>query len=184
MGKRIAFLVLLVLVPIAIASLVQSYTSEPAETAKPESSETRPAERGSTITVSSGHVGDAELHNAVDSLLAESAAAWNRGDLAGFLIWYERAPSTSFVGASGRLQGWDAIRARYRPWFEKGADRDSLRFEELSARSIGPGLGLATARYVLFERDSTTSTGMFTLVLEETSEGWRIIHDHSSEDPS
>ncbi len=62
-----------------------------------------------------------------------------------------------------------------------GAARDSLRFEDLETRPLGPGLGLATARYVLFQGDSITSHGVFTLVLEETSEGWRIVHDHSSE---
>lgn len=179
MGKRIAFLVLLVLVPIAIASLVQSNTSDPDPDPASESPEA-PA----TISVSSGQVADAELDAAADSLLTQSAAAWNRGDLSGFLVWYRNSPSTTFIGGSGRLQGWEAIRARYRPWFEEGAERDSLRFEDLSVRSLGPGHGLATARYVLFEGDSTTSTGMFTLVLMQTSEGWRIIHDHSSEDAS
>lgn len=122
----------------------------------------------------------AALHAAADALLTESAEAWNAGDLDGFLYWYRRGPTTTYIGASGLLHGWDAIRARYAPTFEPDAARDSLRFEELETRPLAHGLGLATARYVLFSGDSITSEGVFTLVLEQTAEGWRIIHDHSS----
>jgi len=125
-------------------------------------------------------VDPAALYAAADTLLTESAVAWNAGDLEGFLDWYRRGPTTTYIGSSGLLHGWDAIRARYAPTFEPGAARDSLRFADLETRPLGPGLGLATARYVLFEGDSVTSEGVFTLVLEQTAEGWRIVHDHSS----
>lgn len=122
----------------------------------------------------------AALHAAVDSLLAESAHAWNGGDLDGFLYWYRRGPETTYIGSVGLVRGWGGIRARYAPYFGPGASRDSLRFEELETRALGPGLALATARYVLFDGDSVTATGLFTLVLRELEEGWRIVHDHSS----
>ncbi|UCC72131.1 MAG: DUF3225 domain-containing protein [Gemmatimonadota bacterium] len=122
----------------------------------------------------------AAFHAAVDSLLTDSEDAWNGGDLDGFLDWYKRDAETSFMGSSGPIYGWDTIRSRYAPRFEPGAARDSLRFEELATRPLAPWLGLAMARYVLFQGDSITSHGSFTLVLERTSEGWRIVHDHSS----
>ncbi len=123
----------------------------------------------------------AAFHAAVDSLLSESENSWNGGDLDGFLYWYKRGEQTSFMGAEGPIYGWETIRSRYAPRFEPGADRDSLRFEDLQTRPLAPWLGLATARYVLFQADSITSQGIFTLVLERTTEGWRIIHDHTSE---
>ncbi len=126
-------------------------------------------------------VDPAELQAAVDALLDSSAEAWNGGDLDGFLYWYERSPETTFMGSTGLTRGWNTVRGRYVERFQPGAERDSLRFEDLETRPLGPGLGLATARYVLFQGDSITSHGVFTLVLEETSEGWRIVHDHSSE---
>ena len=125
-------------------------------------------------------VDPAALHAAVDTLLTASARAWNGGDLDGFLAWYRRGPETTYIGSVGLVHGWDGIHARYAPGFEPGAARDSLRFEELETRPLGPDLGLATARYVLFAGDSVTATGLFTLVLRQLPEGWRIIHDHSS----
>lgn len=126
-------------------------------------------------------VGDPEvLQAAVDHLLSESEAAWNGGDLAGFIGWYKRGPGTTFLGSSGLTHGWEAIRERYAARFEPGAARDSLRFEDLETRPLAPWLGLATARYVLFQDDSVTATGVFTLIVEKTPEGWRIIHDQSN----
>ena len=123
------------------------------------------------------------LRAAADSLLEESARAWNAGDLDGFLYWYRHDPGTTFMGSRGLIHGWEAIRDRYAPAFEPGAERDSLRFEDLESRPLAPGLGLVTARYVLYRADSVTSSGVFTLILRDTGEGWRIIHDHSSESP-
>lgn len=126
-------------------------------------------------------VDQAQLRAAVDHLLTESEKAWNGGDLAGFMEWYKRDEETTFLGSSGLMHGWDTIRQRYAGRFEPDASRDSLRFEELVARPLAPWLGLATARYVLFQGDSVNSTGVFTLVVERTPEGWRIIHDQSAE---
>jgi beta-aspartyl-peptidase (threonine type) len=123
----------------------------------------------------------AAFQTAVDSLLTESEDSWNGGDLDGFVYWYKRGEETSFMGAGGPIYGWETIRSRYAPRFGPGAERDSLRFEGLQTRPLAPWLGLATARYVLFQGDSITSRGIFTLVLERTTEGWRIIHDHSNE---
>lgn len=133
----------------------------------------------------SGPAGGASVHPAAlqaaaDELLTESAAAWNGGRLDGFLAWYRRSPETTYVGSRGLVRGWEGIRARYAPLFEPGAERDSLRFEGLESRPLGPDLGLATARYVLFRGDSTTSAGIFTLIVRRQPEGWRIVHDHSS----
>ena len=130
-------------------------------------------ERGDTV-------GAEELHAIVDELLTDSEEKWNGGDLDGFMYWYQRGPETSFMGSDGPFYGWEQIRERYAPRFGPGASRDSLRFENLETRPIAPWLGLATARYVLFQEDSVTATGIFTLVVENTPEGWRIIHDHSN----
>lgn len=123
------------------------------------------------------------LREEVREMLDRSAAAWNRGDLEAFLDDYERSPNTTYIGSSGRIEGWDGIRARYAPALAPGAERDSLRFVDLHVRSLGQRHALATARYVLHREGETTSTGPFTLVLVSVESRWRIIHDHTSEDP-
>ncbi len=124
-----------------------------------------------------------DLAEQVASLLDLQAAAWNAGDLDGFMSAYSPSPTTSYIGATGLIEGFDGIRERYAPGFAEGADRDSLRFEDLRVREVDERVGVATARYVL-ERDGTvTSTGPFTLVLLNVEGAWLIVHDQSAEDP-
>lgn len=137
-----------------------------------------------------GETGDAaaaEVSAAVDSMLSASAASWNAGDLEGFLDDYSAGPGLTFVGGSGRIRGIDEVRERYRTsYWAPGAERDSLRFEDIEVRTLGPDHALAVGRYVLHRPGSDAAeeevgaTGWFTLVLEREGERWRIIHDHSS----
>lgn len=123
------------------------------------------------------------LREQVAEMLDASAAAWNRGDLEAFMADYERSPGTTYIGSSGLLVGWEAIRDRYAPAFAPGAERDSLRFEGLRVRELGQRHALATARYVLEREGAVTGSGPFTLVLLRVEGSWSIIHDHSSSDP-
>ncbi len=115
--------------------------------------------------------------------LEASAEAWNRGDLEGFLAPYLDSPATTYVGSSGLVRGKDAIREAYRrSYWRTGAPEDRLRFEELEVRSLGGEHALAVGRYVVVSRttEEQTATGLFSLVLRRTPEGWKILHDHSS----
>ncbi|MGH7506835.1 MAG: YybH family protein [Longimicrobiales bacterium] len=116
-------------------------------------------------------------------MMHASAEEWNRGDLDGFLEDYLDSPETAFVGAEVSY-GVDQIRARYlRSYWSTGRPEGLLRFENLRVRPLGSDYALAHGTYVLTDRDDGTeqSRGMFSLVLLRTSDGWRIIHDHSSE---
>lgn len=123
------------------------------------------------------------LEASVAAMLESSASAWNEGDLDGFMATYADAATTSFMTLEGPVYGTEQIRAGYAPAFEPGAPRDSARFEDLTVRQLPPLIGLATARYVLYQGEQVTSTGWFTLVLRRVGDGWRVIHDHSSESP-
>ena len=124
-----------------------------------------------------------DLELQVTSLLDRQAAAWNAGDLEGFMSAYDRSPNTTSIGSTGLIEGYDGIRARYAPDFAAGAARDSLRFEGLRVRLIDARVGVATARYVLERDGAAASTGPFTLVLLNVEGAWLIIHDQSASDP-
>jgi ketosteroid isomerase-like protein len=120
----------------------------------------------------------------VNRMLEESAAAWNRGDLEGYLSDYADAPSTTYVGRRGLVTGLEGIRAVYAPAFAPGAARDSLRFEDVRVRSLPPLAGIVTARWILHDGDEITASGPLTLVVRRLGSGWKVIHDHSSSDPA
>ena len=115
--------------------------------------------------------------------LETSAAAWNQGDMTGFLEPYLDSPQTTFVGSGGLLRGKEEIRARYEDsYWAGGAPEDVLRFDNIEVRPVGNEHALAIGRYVLADRTAgrETASGIFSLVFARTAQGWKIIHDHSS----
>ncbi|MEJ2679725.1 MAG: DUF4440 domain-containing protein [Gemmatimonadota bacterium] len=117
----------------------------------------------------------------ITEMLDASARSWNEGDLAGYM--YDYADGATFVGSSGLVRGRAEIERRYRAsYWASGKPADALRFENVEVTLLGREHALAVGRYVLYDRQSgvTTASGIFSLVLRQTPEGWRIIHDHSS----
>ena len=138
---------------------------------------------GSETTASGSNSSVVTLVSQITSQLDRAADDWNRGDLERFLSDYAPESTTTFVDGRRARHGFEFIRQYYAPRFAPGAHRDSLRFEEVEARHLRPGLALVTARFVLTRGDTVTASGPFTLVMEQRPAGWLILHDHSSSDP-
>jgi ketosteroid isomerase-like protein len=115
----------------------------------------------------------------IRAMLDESAAAWNRGDLDGHLA--DNADSITFMTRNGPITGKgrtaDALRQSF---FRDGTPVQSLRFEQVTVRPLGAGHALVVGRFILTGGGEEERSGWFSTVWERRSEGWRVIHDHSS----
>ena len=111
----------------------------------------------------------------------ESAAAWNRGDLDTFLATYKDDAGTAFM-APQITYGLTDIKARYaRSYFKDGKPKSQLTYSDLKYRPLGSDYVLVTGRWQLTEpQTGKKQEGYYTLVWEQTSTGWKIVHDHSS----
>lgn len=116
---------------------------------------------------------------AVRALLDAQAAAWNRGDIEGFMAGYWKSERTTFAGAKGVFRGWQALLERYRRDYPDRAAMGTLTFSDLEITVLAPDAALALGRWHL-ERASGPVGGVFSLVLRKLPEGWRIVHDHTS----
>ncbi len=121
----------------------------------------------------------------IRAMLDASAAAWNRGDLDGFMRSYAPGDATTFIGRRGIVRGPAAVRAGYAPRFVPGFVRGTLHFEQLEVDQLAPNVANAIAYYVLTVRtpagtDSTIARGPTSLVMRRLGGEWRIVHDHSS----
>ena len=111
--------------------------------------------------------------------LAESALAFNRGDLPGHLAAYDEG--VTFMTKDGPRTGVAPIEKAFREtYFRDGQAIQQLRFESLAVRPLGPDAALATARWVLSGGEKAEQSGWFTLAWRRTPAGWRVVHDHSS----
>jgi uncharacterized protein (TIGR02246 family) len=136
-----------------------------------------------TCTVADNAVADTSADDAaaIRAELEREVAAWNRGDLDGYLAGYERAATTTMVGKDVR-RGWDAIAAHYRKSYGDRARMGTLAFSELDIRPLGAGFALALGHWAL-ARDAAAGGpvgGWFTVTLKKTRDGWRIVVDHTS----
>lgn len=119
---------------------------------------------------------------AIRKTMADSAAAWNAGDLAGFLTSYEGGPDTVFVTSKGLVQGFDAIAAHYKAGYATGtADLGKLSFDEQEIRALGADYAVFYGRFHFMRAGQPKEdTGVFDLILHRGAKGWRILSDHTS----
>jgi len=120
---------------------------------------------------------------AIRKLLEEQAAAWNRGDLNGFVEGYWKSDATAFAGAQGILHGWRALVERYRRSYPDRPAMGTLTFSNLEITPLCAEASLVLGEWRL-AREAGPVGGVFSLVLRRLPEGWRIIADHTSVVPA
>ncbi len=117
----------------------------------------------------------------VRAVLDTQVAAWNRGDLEGFMKGYWRSPELTFTSGTTQTSGWDETLARYKRRYQgEGREMGTLAFADISILPLERHTALARGRWKLVFSDGKVSEGLFTLVLKQLPEGWRVIHDHTS----
>ncbi|HWW75994.1 MAG TPA: nuclear transport factor 2 family protein [Pyrinomonadaceae bacterium] len=116
---------------------------------------------------------------AVRAVIEEQAAAWNRGDVAGYMEGYAKEDSTTFVSGDAVTRGWQTVLDRYKAHYDTRAKMGTLAFTELEFKPLSEFYIMATGRWQL-TREADTPHGRFTLIFRRTNAGWRIVHDHTS----
>ena len=116
---------------------------------------------------------------AVRAVLEAQAAAWNRGDVEGYMEGYAKEETTTFVSGDTVTRGWQTVLERYKARYDTRAKMGTLAFNELEIKPLSEFYFMATGRWQL-TREADTPHGRFTLILRRTNAGWRIVHDHTS----
>jgi ketosteroid isomerase-like protein len=123
--------------------------------------------------------GDPKIEAAIRALINAQAAAWNRGDLEGYMDGYDRSPNTEFVGGDTITRGWQTVLDRYRKNYSSREKMGALTFSDLEITIVSKDAALVLGRWRL-KRANDEPHGTFSLLFRKTKAGWRIVHDHSS----
>ena len=122
----------------------------------------------------------AAARRAIAQLLIEQAAAWNRGDLPGFMQGYWQSDSLVFLGAKGPTYGWQPTLANYQRNYPSAAELGQLDFSGLRVTLLAPGAAQAVGHWHLARPAVGDAQGYFLLVLRRVQGQWRIVADHTN----
>jgi len=119
---------------------------------------------------------------AILAVLTTQQNDWNRGDTRAFMNGYWNSTELTFAGTRGFTRGWQTVMERYQKTYADKAAMGMLDFQELEIRPLGPDAALVLGKWHL-QRQGGDIGGIFTLVFQKFPEGWRIVHDHTTQSP-
>lgn len=112
-------------------------------------------------------------------LINGQASDWNAGDLDAFMEVYWNSEQLTFSSGGNITRGWNATIDRYKNHYPDKQSMGQVSFSELEFLRLD-----AKAMQVLgvwqLKRDVDPIGGRFTLIFRKQSDGWKIVHDHTS----
>lgn len=116
---------------------------------------------------------------AIMKVMTDQTAAWNRGDIDGFMQGYWNSPEMTFVSGDTVTKGWQPTLDRYKKSYDTRSKMGTLSFTEIEIRMLGSKAAVVLGRFTLV-REKDKPTGLFTLSFRKFKNGWKIILDHTS----
>ena len=117
----------------------------------------------------------------VVKIVTQQERAWNQGNIELFTSFYKNAADTTFIG-DHISRGYDALVLDYKKNYPNKQAMGTLAFSDLEPRLLDEHFAVVTGRYHV-DRDKKSggsADGAFSLVLEKTDKGWKIIVDHTT----
>ncbi len=116
---------------------------------------------------------------AIRAVLDTQVAAWNRGDIDGFMAGYARSSETAFVSGDEATHGWQTVRDRYAKKYDSRAKMGRLTFSDVTVTPLCRDAAMVLGSWSL-QRAKDQPKGKFTLLFRKLPDGWRIVLDHTS----
>ena len=117
---------------------------------------------------------------AIEQVLEQQVAAWNRGDLKEFVSFY--AEHCTLVGNAISESTREQVLEHYQQKYPSSQARGKLAFSGLTIQRVDARVSTVTGHWHL-ERDAADggpAGGVFSLVFELVQGKWQIYLDHTS----
>jgi len=115
----------------------------------------------------------------IRATLARQDAAWNRGDIEGFMEDYLKSEALRFASGGKISRGWQATIDGYKARYPDKAAMGRLSFSDLEIDVFSHNDALVFGRWSLV-RAADRPGGLFTLHMVNHGDGWKIASDHTS----
>lgn len=115
----------------------------------------------------------------ISKILSDQQAAWNKGDIDGFMQGYWENDSLMFIGKSGITYGWQQTLNNYKKNYPDTAAMGKLEFEFVETKRLSAIYYFVVGKWHL-TRSMGDIGGSFTLLFRKIKGKWVIVKDHSS----
>ena len=123
----------------------------------------------------------AAARRAIVQTLTTQTAAWNRGDIPGFMEGYGKSDSLVFIGRKGPTYGWQPTLANYQKNYPTAAAMGQLDFSGLRVSLLAPGAAQVVGHWHLARPAALgDAQGYFLLVVRQIGGKWLVVADHSN----
>ena len=126
-----------------------------------------------------GSLSAADAASDIRAVMNAQVAAWNRGDIDGFMNGYAHSDKLEFVSGAKITRGWQTVRDRYRKKYSSREAMGTLKFSDIEIKMLKRDIALVVGRWEL-ARKKDRPHGSFVLTFRHQLEGWRIVHDNTS----
>jgi len=126
-----------------------------------------------------GTAQNSSIESDIRAVMNDQVAAWNRGDIDGFMRGYWNSYKLTFVSGANVTRGWQPTLDRYKKNYDSRAKMGTLSFSDLEITVLSKDAVVVLGSWSL-AREKDNPHGKFTLVFRKFKDGWRIVQDHTS----
>jgi ketosteroid isomerase-like protein len=114
-------------------------------------------------------------------VLVAQENAWNKGDLAAFASSFKDSPDTLFI-THQVFRGFAGLVDEYKRDYPSRGAMGTLTYSDLEVHPLDENFAVVIGRYRLerSKKDGGNVEGLFSLVVEKTDNGWKIVVDHTT----
>ncbi|WP_092670240.1 YybH family protein [Hymenobacter arizonensis] len=127
-----------------------------------------------------GQASEATAAAAIRQVLTTQTAAWNRGDIPGFMEGYWKSDSLVFLGRKGPTYGWQQTLDNYKKGYPDAAAMGQLDFSGLRVTVLNPNAAQVIGRWHLARPVAGDVQGHFLLVMRQIDGKWVVAADHTN----
>lgn len=126
-----------------------------------------------------GSIDMTDDHQRIRALFESGCAAWNRGDIDGYLAGYWHSDKVRWVSEGTVRYGFEVIAAAYKARFDSSDNMGKLEVANLEIQLLGESDALV---FGAWKQATPTARhhGVFTVHVKKIDGEWLIVSDHSS----
>jgi len=118
-------------------------------------------------------------HQHIRALFESGCAAWNRGDIDGYLADYWHSDKVRWVSEGTVRYGFETIATAFKARFDSPDNMGRLEVANLEIQLLGESDALVFGAWIQTAH-TVRRHGVFTVHLKKIDREWLIVSDHSS----